>query len=131
MREPRNERVSAKFQAAHMYIREFSMRKLEIKLNGAISDVQFKRSARTCPLSRGRAFRAGFRKHNARNGTRSEPRLRIILFFQISVLLFNLNGAEADIFFRFGIEDDDIVADDVETDRLIDRIVDRTEYDGR
>ncbi len=46
-------------------------------------------------------------------------------------LLFNFNGAEADIFFRFGIEDDDIVADDVETDRLIDRIVDRTEHDGR
>ena len=46
-------------------------------------------------------------------------------------LLFNFNGAEADIFFRFGIENDNIVADDVETDRLIDRIIDRTEYDGR
>ena len=82
-------------------------------------------------VCRGRAFRAGFRKHNARNGTRSEPRLRIILFFQISVLLFYLDGAEADILFRFGIENDNIVADDVETDRLIDRIIDRTEYDGR
>ena len=37
-------------------------------------------SARTRPLSRGRAFRAGFRKPNARNGTQPEPRLRIILF---------------------------------------------------
>ena|GEM_PF-5351589 len=46
-------------------------------------------------------------------------------------LLFYLNGAEADILFRFGIENDNIVADDVETDRLIDRIIDRTEYDGR
>jgi len=37
-------------------------------------------SARTRPLSRGRAFKAGFRKLNARNGTQPEPRLRIILF---------------------------------------------------
>ena len=37
-------------------------------------------SARTRPLSRGRAFRAGFRKPNARNGTQPEPRLRILLF---------------------------------------------------
>ena len=37
-------------------------------------------SARTRPLSRSRAFRACFRKPNARNGTRPEPRLRIILF---------------------------------------------------
>ena len=37
-------------------------------------------SARTRPLSRGRAFRVGFRKPNARNGTQPEPRLRIILF---------------------------------------------------
>ena len=70
-------------------------------------------------------------KHNARNGTRSEPRHRIILFFQISVFLFYLDGAEADILFRFGIENDNIVAHDVETDRLIDRIIDRTEHDGR
>ena len=41
MRELRNERVSAKFRAAHMYIREFSEGKLEVKLNGAILDVQF------------------------------------------------------------------------------------------
>ena len=37
------------------------------------------RSARTRPLSRGRAFRAGFRKPNARNGTQPEPRLRTLL----------------------------------------------------
>ena len=37
-------------------------------------------SARTRPLSRGRAFRVGFRKPNARNGTQPEPRLRMILF---------------------------------------------------
>ncbi len=37
-------------------------------------------SARTRPLSRSRAFKVGFRKPNARNGTRPEPRLRIILF---------------------------------------------------
>ena len=37
-------------------------------------------SARTRPLSRGRAFRVRFRKPNARNGTQPEPRLRIILF---------------------------------------------------
>ena len=37
-------------------------------------------SARTRPLSRGRAFRVGFRKPNARNGTQPEPRLRILLF---------------------------------------------------
>ena len=37
-------------------------------------------SARTRPLSRGRASNAGFRKSNARNGTQPEPRLRIILF---------------------------------------------------
>ena len=29
--------------------------------------------ARTRPLSRGRAFKAGFRKPNARNGTQPEP----------------------------------------------------------
>ena len=34
-------------------------------------------SARTRPLSRGRAFRVGFRKPYARNGTQPEPRLRI------------------------------------------------------
>ena len=37
-------------------------------------------SARTRPLSRGRAFRVRFHKPNARNGTQPEPRLRIILF---------------------------------------------------
>ncbi len=37
-------------------------------------------SARTRQLSRGRAFRIDFRKHNARNGTLPEPRLRTILF---------------------------------------------------
>ena len=37
-------------------------------------------SARTRPLSRGRACRVGFRKPNARNGTQPEPRLRMILF---------------------------------------------------
>ena len=31
VREPRNERVSAKFRATHTYIREFSERKLDIK----------------------------------------------------------------------------------------------------
>ena len=31
-------------------------------------------------VCRSRAFEAGFRKPNARNGTRPEPRLRIILF---------------------------------------------------
>ena len=31
VREPRNERLSVKFQAAHTYIREFSARKLEVK----------------------------------------------------------------------------------------------------
>ena len=31
-------------------------------------------------VCRGRAFRVGFRKPNARNGTQPEPRLRIILF---------------------------------------------------
>ena len=38
-------------------------------------------STRTRPLSRGRAFKTKFRKHNARNGTLPEPRLRTILFF--------------------------------------------------
>ena len=51
MRELRNERVSAKFRAAHMYIREFSEGKLEVKLNGAISDVQFKPSIRRSAFS--------------------------------------------------------------------------------
>ena len=37
--------------------------------------------ARTRPFSRGRTFRARFRKPNARSGTQSEPRLRILLFF--------------------------------------------------
>ena len=37
--------------------------------------------ARTRPFSRGRAFRARFRKPNARSGTQPEPRLRILLFF--------------------------------------------------
>ena len=37
-------------------------------------------SARTRPLSRGRAFRVSFRKPNARNGTQPESRLRMILF---------------------------------------------------
>ena len=31
-------------------------------------------------VCRGRAFRAGFRKPNARNDTQPEPRLRILLF---------------------------------------------------
>jgi len=31
VREPRNERLSVKFQAAHTYIREFSAKKLEVK----------------------------------------------------------------------------------------------------
>ena len=31
VREPHNERVSAKFRAAHTYIREFSERKLVVK----------------------------------------------------------------------------------------------------
>ena len=31
-------------------------------------------------VCRGRAFRAGFRKPNARNGTQPEPRLRTLLF---------------------------------------------------
>ena len=37
-------------------------------------------SARTRPPSRGRAFRVGFRKPNARNDTQPEPRLCILLF---------------------------------------------------
>ena len=49
LRTHRNERVSAKLRAAHTYISEFSKEnglpcKLEVKLNGAISDVQFKPS---------------------------------------------------------------------------------------
>ena len=43
-------------------------------------------SARTRPLSRGRAFKAGFRKPNARNGTQPEPRLRTLLFvFKLAI----------------------------------------------
>ena len=61
MREPRNERVSAKFQTAHTFIREFSNEnglscKLTVKLNGDISDVQFKPSLK-CGIAENINFR--------------------------------------------------------------------------
>ena len=49
-------------------------------------------SARTRPLSRGRAFRAGFRKPNARNGTQPEPRRKHnFIYFQNSPFIDTSN----------------------------------------
>ena len=66
-------------------------------------------SARTRPLSRGRAFRVNFRKHNARNGTRPEPRLRIILFvFKTRHSLEPQNGWKISSFPKLEIEHNNI-----------------------
>ena len=62
-------------------------------------------SARTRPLSRGRAFIAKFCKHNARNGTQPEPRLRISLFiFKTRHSIDVRNGWKISSFIKLEIE---------------------------